>query len=291
MKIITLIEDTLGEDLSLIREHGLSIFIETPYGNILFDTGQSNNLIKNAKTLNIDLNSIKYIILSHAHYDHSNGLKPLLDSITSKPSLYVSKYFFNNQGKYYETQLKNSVDASQNKQLKYIGVNFHKEFILNKGITINYITDNSLNLTPNITIHTNFHKNCSFETINKNMKVKLNDTIVLDSFKDEVALSIDTKKGLLILVGCSHPGIINILETIRRRSNRNIYGVIGGTHLIEADESRIERTIEYFNDMNIELIGVSHCTGNKAIEQFKRQSKNFFINSTGKVLDISDITT
>ncbi|QGU95644.1 MBL fold metallo-hydrolase [Clostridium bovifaecis] len=279
MRITTLIENTLGENIALTKEHGLSIFIETPEGSILFDTGQSGNFISNAEKLNIDLNKIDYIVLSHAHYDHAGGVKPLLEFIQAKPKLYVSKHFFSHSERYH-------VSHSEESSSKYIGIDFNENNILEKDILINYVCEDFLPITSKISIATNFYRDCSFEPINNAMKVNSNNTLCIDTFKDEIAIAIDTSEGLLVLVGCSHPGIVNIINTIRKRSYKKIYGVIGGTHLIEADDSRVDKTIKYFKDLNIKLIGLSHCTGKKAAEKFKQETPNFFINYTGKSIEI-----
>lgn len=279
MRITTLIENTLGENTTLTKEHGLSIFIETSEGNILFDTGQSGNFISNAEKLNIDLNKIDYMVLSHAHYDHAGGIKPLLGFIHSKPKLFVSKHFFSHSERYH-------IVHSEESSSKYIGIDFNEDYILKKGISINYICEDLFPLTSKISIATNFCRACPFEPINEAMKVNFTNTLCTDTFKDEIAITIDTSEGILVLVGCSHPGIVNIIDTINKRGCKPIYGVIGGTHLIEADECRIDKTIEYFKDMNIKLIGVSHCTGKKAAYRFKQETDNFFINYTGKTIEI-----
>ncbi|KYH29021.1 MBL fold metallo-hydrolase [Clostridium colicanis] len=279
MKIVTLIENTLEDNSTLIKEHGLSIFIETEEGNILFDTGQSGNFILNAEKLNINLNKVDFIVLSHGHYDHAGGMKPLLDYIQTKPKLYVSQYFFSHSQKYYLT------DANKS-NLKYIGIDFNEDFTLDKNIPINYINSNSYALTSKISIVSNFERSCDFEPLNESMKIKINDKLYTDSFDDEIALTIDTPKGLLVIVGCSHLGIVNIVNSIIKRTNKKIYGIIGGTHLIEADTYRINKTIQCFKDMNIQLLGVSHCTGKSAIETLKKETDKLFINCTGKVIYI-----
>lgn len=287
MRIITLVENTLLDNSNLIKEHGLSMLIETSKGKILFDTGQSDALVKNAAELNIDLNSISHIVLSHAHYDHSNGLKFLLEKISSKPILIVAKEFFYNSNKFYKSV--HTKDGIVNEDLNYIGVNFSKEFIQSKKIDVHYVENDTLKISETITVHRNFSRTNNFEIINENMKVKLNNHFFADYFTDEIAIAIETKKGLLLLVGCSHCGIINTIETIKNRTNKHIYGVIGGTHLIEADEDRIDKTLEYFKNINMEFIGLSHCTGKRALDILKLKSNNYTICSTGKILDFTEI--
>lgn len=287
MKITTIIENSLGENKSLLNEHGLSFFIENNGKNILFDTGKSGNFVENAKKLNIDLNKTNYLVLSHAHYDHCGGVRTFLDSFTSKPELFISNNFFKNSNKYHHSDGNQKLDfTSDNNEYNYIGINFDETFIKDKNLNINYVSKDMINITDNIYVFSNFEKTYNFETLNPNMIIKEDENYVIDSFKDEIVLGIDTEKGLLILLGCSHPGILNIVSTIAKRTDKKIYGILGGTHLIEADEIRINKTIDVLKDLDIKLIGVSHCTGDKAIEMFRNNCDNFFVNSTGTILNL-----
>ena len=100
-------------------------------------------------------------------------------------------------------------------------------------------------------------------------------------------MGIITEKGLVVIVGCSHVGIVNILKTISKRVNIPICAVIGGTHLIEADEFRMQKTMDAFKEMKIQLIAVSHCTGEEGIRLISEELKEQFLyNNTGKVIEI-----
>ena len=106
-----------------------------------------------------------------------------------------------------------------------------------------------------------------------------------DSFTDETAVALDTEKGLVVIVGCSHPGIMNILKTIEKRSGKRICGVVGGTHLMEADEERLRKTTLDLKKMNINFIAVSHCTGEDNLDIIKENfGEKFIFNCTGNVI-------
>lgn len=276
IKITTLIENSSLENPCLTNEHGLSIYIESPEGNILFDTGQSGLFLDNALKLGVNLKNTNHIIFSHAHYDHCGGFKPFVDTIGTSFILHLNSSFFENSQKFHY--------ISPN--YKYIGINFNEDYLITNNINLNLVHDNITEILPKIYTITNFLKRTSFEKPSKNMLLYKNSKYISDTFSDETAIVIDTDKGLLVLVGCAHIGIVNILNTISDKFKKKIYGVLGGTHLINADEFRISKTIEYFNKSKIQLIGVSHCTGNTAINEMKKHMSNFFINSTGTTIKI-----
>ncbi|WP_195923645.1 MBL fold metallo-hydrolase [Clostridium tepidum] len=277
IKITTLIEDSKKEKSELIREHGLSIYINTPRCNIIFDTGSSGNFIKNAEKLNVDLQETNYMILSHAHYDHCGGVRSFIENIKCYPELYISQYFFENSNKF---------KIGKEREYKYLGIDFDEKYLIDNGIPINYVSKDILEIEPNIFLVTNFKQDNKFEEFTPNMVIKKGEGYILDNFKEEMALVINTYKGLVVLVGCSHIGIANILSTISKRLNKKIYAVLGGTHLVKSDENRIKKTIDALNGLNIDIIGVSHCTGEFSTTKLKELNNKFFLNDTGNILEI-----
>ena len=286
MKITTLIENTEGENKELKYEHGLSMFIEAEHCNILFDTGKTGDFIENAEKLNIDLKTTDVLILSHGHYDHCGGVKKLLETYDIKPKLIVSKNFFQKTNKYHHSDGRLKTDFSKEEGYSYVGIDFDKEYIEGKNLLIEFVQADILKVTDDVYAFSNFNKYYNFEKINENMKLKIDDKYVVDTFEDEVALGIKTKEGLIILLGCAHPGFLNMTKTIEERTNEKIAGIIGGTHLIEADEDRIDKSLEYIKNQEIGILGLSHCTGEKAVKMFNEECKGSFINKTGKILDL-----
>ncbi|NMM65012.1 MBL fold metallo-hydrolase [Clostridium sp. P21] len=286
MRITTLIENTQDKNERLKYEHGLSMFIEMENCNILFDTGKTGDFIENAEKLKVNLKNTDILVLSHAHYDHCGGVKRLLETYDIKPKLIISEYFFEKSNKYHYSDGKLKSDFSGEMGYKYIGIDFDKQYIDNKNVPINFIKDNIFKINDNAFLFSNFNRYYPFEKINENMKIRYNDKYEVDMFEDEIALGIKTEKGLVVILGCAHPGFLNMINTISERTGEEVIGVIGGTHLIEADDDRIKESINYLNALDIEILGLSHCTGEKAIKMFDENCKGSFINRTGTVLNL-----
>lgn len=275
-KITTLIENNLDDNNLLISEHGLSLFIEIDGTKILFDTGKTGNFTKNAETLNIDLSALEYAILSHGHYDHSGGFRRLVEKIGNSFKLVIGEEFF-----------KKKYKLIDDTTYKYNGNPFDKEFIKKNNISTKYIKDDIFYINENILLFSNFQRTNDFEIVNNKFHIKNEHNYIIDNFSDEIVLAVKAHKGLIVFVGCSHIGVVNILETIIKRTGMPIYGVIGGTHLVEADNIRLENTIEFFKENDIRILALSHCTGDFAIEEIKREfGSSFIYNNTGNVIEI-----
>ncbi|MDK2966106.1 MBL fold metallo-hydrolase [Lacrimispora sp.] len=276
LKITTLIENNPDDKGQLLYEHGLSLYIETDRKNILFDTGESGDFIKNAKSLHKNLDKLDYCIISHGHYDHSGGVEKFISEVDKVPQFIVGEEFFKPKYK--------TADAPG---YKFNGNSFDEEFIAKKQISLRKVKEDMIYLTDHIIVFHHFSRYTDYEVRNSRFFIKENDEFTPDNFDDEISMGIITEKGLVVIVGCSHVGIVNILKTISKRVNIPIHAVIGGTHLIEADEFRMKKTMAAFKDMKIQLIAVSHCTGKEGIRLISEELKEQFLyNNTGKVIEI-----
>ena len=224
--------------------------------------------------MGIDLKNIKDMVLSHSHFDHTGGVRKFTESCTCDFTLHISRTFF--EEKHRITGLIQ----------EFLGNNFDEKYILEKGVKIHYLESDEYKISKNITLFTNFKPMNDFETPTRYYYRKIYDNYILDNMEDEIALAADTKKGLLIICGCSHIGIANIVENIKRRTGKKIYGIIGGLHLTKASEERMEAVLKYFSENDIKFFGVSHCTGEKFIEKLKKINDNFIYNATGNKIII-----
>ncbi|MCW8860693.1 MAG: MBL fold metallo-hydrolase [Deltaproteobacteria bacterium] len=271
VKITTLIENNAGENLALKTEHGISFFIEKDGYKLLFDSGQTGTFIENAKQLRVDLSALEAVVLSHGHYDHSGGIRPL-SKLTTDFKLYMGQGFFDE--KY----------GFKNNAYEYLGNNFDEKFLEEQGIAYQFVDQPLLEIIPGVYVVTQFPRKYQDEVINSRFKVMKNGVFQPDSFEDEVLLAVDTAEGLVVLLGCSHPGMKNMLDAVADLLPRPIYAILGGTHLVEASYSSLGKSMSYLNNDSLKVIGVSHCTGQIAMDQLAASNSRYYHNRTGSSL-------
>jgi 7,8-dihydropterin-6-yl-methyl-4-(beta-D-ribofuranosyl)aminobenzene 5'-phosphate synthase len=260
--ITTLVENTTS-DPALSAEHGLSLWIQ--YGNrhILFDTGQSDLLIQNAKILNIDLAQADAIILSHGHYDHTGGLSTVLD-MAPKARLYL-----------HPAALEPKFSRSRPKARSIGMPNSARQAIRNRDVIW---TESPTHVIDGMGITGQMPRVNKFENVGGPFFLDENGREP-DPLLDDQALFIESSKGLIVVFGCAHAGVVNTLQRISDLSRtKDFYVVMGGMHLINAGPERIERTITAFRQYNLQRIGPAHCTGSKAVEIFKKAFPKLYFN-------------
>ena len=253
VRITALIENTPSGNKSLLHEHGLSLLIDDGYVKVLFDCGADGAFISNARRMGVALDDFDAVVISHSHYDHAGGFRDFAEAGFRVPSLYVGKGFF--QQKYSRSGIRYT----------YLGSGWDEEFAMAHGFSVRAV-DGISELSPSMTIFSNFPRIHSEETIPTRFVKSTGAGFVPDDFSDEIAIGIKTDKGLVVIVGCSHPGIMNILSSIKERTGEDIYAVFGGTHLKEADTARAEATVEYLAREGVSIAGFCHCSGSDAIK-------------------------
>jgi 7,8-dihydropterin-6-yl-methyl-4-(beta-D-ribofuranosyl)aminobenzene 5'-phosphate synthase len=274
-KITTLIENTVAQGgKKLIGEHGLSFYIETESNKILFDTGQNLAISNNAKVLGIDLSLIDTVILSHGHYDHSGGLKSLLEC-NRHFTLYAHPDVFDQKVK----------GADDN--FKYIGIPLEKNFLEEKGVEIK-LGRNPAQVASGIMTTGEIPLENDFEGLESVFYIKKENAVIADTLADDLALILDTDKGLTVLLGCSHRGVINTLShVVRLTAKKRINAILGGLHLGKASDSKLSIIMDHLGGFGLEKIGVGHCTGTRAFVALSNEFPNrVFLNTVGHVVRI-----
>jgi len=268
VKLTTLSENTAN--FGCIAEWGLSILVEADNLRILMDTGLSFSAVHNAQKLGVDLSNIDRIVLSHGHIDHTGGLSEVLShtggvEVIGHPGIWEEKYSQRTADTISEIGMPLPKDAFES-----IGARFtlSKEPV---RISEHIMTSGEI---PMIT---------EYEQVETNLLVKKGGELVHDPVADDLSLFIDTDYGLVIITGCAHRGIINIIHRAQQLTGRQqVYAVVGGIHLHRASEVRIEQTIADLKETGIQKLGVSHCTGFYAsCRLYQEFSDIFFLNNAG----------
>lgn len=272
LKILTIVENKPSLNRALKPEFGLSFLVEKDEHKILFDCGSNSLGVKNAGRLNVDLEDIAYTILSHSHFDHAGGYPDFLEQGLHSPLVTGVKFW---EEKY----------AQQEGKFIYLGCGFKSSLLKRHGVK-QLICQEILELFPDCYAVGNFTRTHVVEEIPARFKRLTKNGLVADVFPDEIALVLDTAKGLVVIVGCSHPGILNMLSTIQQRFGKKIYAVFGGSHLKDAEAERIEETVKILELFGIEVMGLNHCTGDNAEQCICQKTQNMEVVSlhTGEVL-------
>nr|WP_250880098.1 MBL fold metallo-hydrolase [Thermosipho sp. 1244] len=231
-------------------EHGFSALVEFKGKKILFDTGQSDLFLKNVEKLGLNLLDLDTVVISHGHYDHGNGLEFLLKKVGPK-KIYVGDGFFN---------LRYSGE-------KYAGIKHNRIFYEKIGGNFE-IVQNDLEIFKGVKIITAAPLKTS-EYSEK--KFKIGSKKERDLFNDELYLFIESSNGAVILTGCSHRGIINIILHLSEKSR--IKAVIGGFHLLNKTNEELLQISKMLSTFQIDALYPCHCTGDVAIDIFKKNLK------------------
>jgi len=277
-RLTVLCENSVIACPGLLGEHGFGVLIEKANAHFLFDTGQGYTLMQNAKVLDVDLKKVSKVFLSHGHFDHTGGLEALLRrcgqmDVYAHPDVFVERF----------APLKKQGTTG----VRSVGIPVDQKTLSALGAIFHFNTDFS-EVEKNMFLTGEVPRQTEFEKADKRLTVMKNGEKVQDPFKDDQTLVIRTGKGLVVVLGCAHSGMINTLNHIRSKlPEENFYMVIGGTHMGFLDPAQVEMTITALQAFAFEKIGVSHCTGLPAAARLKQAfGERFFFASAGTVITI-----
>ena len=250
MKATVLIDNITKNDLA--AEWGLAVHIEHNGHQILLDTGTTGIFAENAKTLGIDLTQVECGVLSHAHYDHADGMDIFFEINGTAP-------FYLRSG-----SEENCYDYDKNdpQSARYIGIKsgtlatYKDRIIFAEG---DYQIFPGVYLIP--------HKTAGLEQIGEkaHMYIRRNEQWIPDDYAHEQSLVFETEKGLVIFNSCSHGGADNIIREIEMTfPEKKLYAIVGGFHLFKSSEEEVRALAQRIRETGIEKVVTGHCTGDEA---------------------------
>lgn len=251
-KLTVIVDNTPGKGLS--GEWGLSMLVEHAGKNILVDAGASELFAENLAGLGFDIRDIDCAVLSHAHFDHGNGM-PLFFRKNEKAKFYL---------------------RSSSQENCYTGRLFFKHYI---GLPRNVLSDYSDRIEY---ISGDFelcegaflipHKTSGLEKLGKRdrMYTRTPSGFRPDCFDHEQSLVLDTEKGLVIINSCSHGGVVNIINEVRETfPGKHVHAVIGGFHLFNKTDKEVRETAQEIVSTGIDFVCTGHCTKDRAFAILK----------------------
>ena len=244
---------------SLKSEHGLSFWLKFDGKHILFDTGQTDIIMDNADQVGINPADADAVILSHGHYDHTGGI-PSVFAVAENAALYLHP---------------NSMDAKYSKKpgrVKMVGMPEEARKVIDSLAAKNRIvmTESVTEVLPGLFVTGTIPRKTGFEDTGGDFYLDKCCTVP-DKLLDDQAIFFKTEKGLVVLLGCAHSGVVNTLDYISvLTGEKHIHAVLGGMHLAGASAKRVDLTIEALKKYDVQELGPAHCTGSSAMERFKK---------------------
>ncbi|MDR2007186.1 MAG: MBL fold metallo-hydrolase [Acidaminococcales bacterium] len=275
MKVTVLVENSVSLNAAkpLLGQHGLSMLLDIPNcGRILFDSGQSDILMKNLLLMDIVPDSVDYAVLTHGHYDHCGGLLEFLRSrslpltVFAGPGIFSPRYLQRRDGHH-----------------EFIGIPYTKELLNSAGAEFIFVYGPT-QIRENIWLSGPIPKTSDFEKESLSM-LDANDQT--DRFTDELAFYVLRPEGLVVFSGCAHRGLVNSIKYGQRVSGADkVCAVIGGSHLAAADKAQREATLAFLRELELNILALNHCTGLKVQSMLMAQAGLKFINANaGDVLE------
>ncbi|MCU0861531.1 MAG: MBL fold metallo-hydrolase [Methanomassiliicoccales archaeon] len=252
-------------------EQGFSMMVENETGQkVLVDTGATEAVISNnLKVVGLEPKDFSAVFITHGHYDHVGGLVPFIDAGVP---IYTHPRTF--QGKRYSTGGESKTDISAPPQV----------MAALARAKLN-LTSASVELVPGIRTSGEIPRTTDFEHALNFLRDE-GDRTVEDTIIEEQAVYLVTKRGLVIITGCSHAGIVNIVTHAKKSTGSKVHLVIGGFHLGGASQDRIRKTMDQLKNLGVDRIAPLHCTGFEAMKNFSDRFVGFELMPAGSEMEL-----
>ncbi len=256
-QITCIVDNSVLEGSGLLNEHGLSMLIETPHGEVLFDTGKTEKTLShNMQMLKIAPQDISTIALSHSHVDHIGGVNLILRQgkhprIYANPDLFMQHY------------------AYRNNEYRCIGTGLTQNELTNDADL--QLSTSPIEIVPGLWTSGFIENRHEPQGRNDDHVVQQGDSWIPDPYLDDMSLILETSTGLALICGCCHAGILNTLFHVEKVFQKNVTMVFGGIHLVSATEATTYYVIEKLGEMFPNLVYyLNHCTGEYAYEKMSQ---------------------
>ena len=241
----------ISSGLPFLGEHGLSMLIETQNSRLLLDAGQSSAIVHNLGLLGVSPASLDLIAISHGHYDHTGGLYPLLSHARKTLPVYLHEEAF--QPRF----------AVSGEHRKFVGIPHRQEQLAALGADFRPVRD-PMEILPGLWLSGSVPRNTAYETGDAKLTVydASNDCDCQDEIIDDMALFYKGDKGLVVISGCTHSGLVNMVRHgLALTGSTRLQGWIGGTHLGPVPGSQQDQTVSELLALAPDFVAANHCTG------------------------------
>ena len=252
MRITTLLENSPNpQNPALKAEHGLSFYIEHRGRFLMSDLGATAAFADNANLLGVDLNNVEAVTISHHHYDHGGGMARFFTE-NNRATIHLR-----------QSDMEDFIAQHGTEPPTYIGLD--QAVLVEQAGRMTYL-EKSREILPGVHVLTQINITHPTPSGNEELKMVRDGKVQVDQFLHEIVTVLEGETGLVVLTGCAHNGVLNMIETVREVfPDAPISAVIGGFHLCHETPESVREVGEALDAMDIPAIYTGHCTGENSV--------------------------